>query len=368
MHQLRPIFANTWIPPVTTPVSALPARKLVVVSEEDPVLHAQLAGCRTWEERCEKATRLAELGARVQTDSQPVDSVRRMTEEVQAFNRSLQADFREFAGRGTRDLEDAVQQIEGVAARSEQLLERVADRMEGDRRAPGKGNSFEERTFQRLLRHAEGRGDAVDWIGAEAEGPDGSKKGDVLYRLRLRDGSREELRVAMEVKAQRATRSGKDPFFLDQLDDAMQNRDCDYGIVVVREDENRQGEDRLFPRFQRIDEHRIVVLVDDEGDIPAPLEVALNLFEAEALAARAPDDPVDLEGVRQAADDVLRSMAMLRTMKKSVTQSISAMSGVREDLDRWDSEVSRGLQRIRELVSGQKPALQAHPDPWHLAR
>ena len=142
-------------------------------------------------------------------------------------------------------------------------------------RSTAKGRPYEEAVFEALDAIAHGQGDDCDAVG-DLPGV-GGRKGDVLVGI---DGCAGPAARADRVRGQEL--AGAEGRALDELDEAMAQRDADYGVWVV------PSEAQLPARTQPMREFngdKLFVVFDPEEDRLA-LQVAYSLARARVLMAK----------------------------------------------------------------------------------
>jgi len=100
-----------------------------------------------------------------------------------------------------------------------------------------KGGDFEDSVYEALDEIARDFEDTVEYVGSD-KGPLGNV-GDVLIHINPRDTGSVERRIVVEAKNRKITMRGKRSF-LDELDEAMENRVADYAIELYTSRRCRQ--------------------------------------------------------------------------------------------------------------------------------
>src|SRR5919206_5104477 len=143
-------------------------------------------------------------------------------------------------------------------------------------RSTAKGRPYEEAVFEAVDAIAAGQGDDCDAVG-DLPGV-GGRKGDVVVGIDGCSGAPRG-RIVFEAKNSQVARNRA----LAELDEAMAQRDADYGVWVVPAD------DKLPARTQPLREvngDKLFVVYDPDEGSAAPLELAYRLARARALMAR----------------------------------------------------------------------------------
>ncbi|MGE0495482.1 MAG: hypothetical protein AB7S38_40125 [Vulcanimicrobiota bacterium] len=381
----------------------IPYRPLTI-EVNDPTLAAQLDG-QTYEEQCETAEDMAELGARVIKHSRPVEAAEQVLTEFSRYQKfTEQQSDRILADRArelTRmreqqlELEERInrrfevmvgaleaatqatirafelyrqqqeQQITGVISelhhqseliganaaqlvQQNQHLKELAAEQETN---PDKGVKFEGRVVRRLRRFAEGRGDTVEAVGAQPGEGGSGKKGDVLYSMRL--GHR-QVNIIIECKDRRLSQDSSNPYFTGDLAQAMTDRACDYGIVVATLQENQDENGPRIPMLLSRNKTQLVVLVDKEAPQYVGLEAALWIIAARASRPGAQAE-LDLDAIRASIQRLTDKTQRLTQMKQLCTRAASGVLKLREELDELDSAFEEEISQLEAAIKAAGP-------------
>lgn len=381
------------------------ANKPITIEQNDPPLIRQLSLLPTHEERCQKAEELAEMGARMVDQFSPVNSAslvidsftqhqqwtQNQTEELMddfqeelkrtreymleienrtakhldAMNQTLAAatqavthSFSQFAKEQQahaiavmQNLEDTTGDMQAAIEHAQaqaQAWQQVAEAQEGS--SSKKGQKFETKVGLRLRNFANGRGDTVESVGATPAPGSTSKKGDLVYHLKSGD---RQIPIVIECKDKAMTQSGSNPFFLRDLETAMQDRGCEYGLVVGSLDENSDEHGPRFQVFQPIDDKRFVLLVDENAPQYVALEAALHLISRTQRKTEEPKKvaPVDLRAMASTVEKMTAKSRKLSGMKGDCTRIIKTVSLLRKNIGMLQDEISRDLRGMELLLN-----------------
>ena len=126
----------------------------------------------------------------------------------------------------------------------------------------------------------------------------------------------------------------------------MEQRDADYGVWVVPDDELLPGRG---PQLREVNGDKLFVVFDPEEG-PLALEVAYALARARVLAAQAEGDGLDAGALRTEVERALAAMDDVRRIKSQLTSAITGIDAARKILDDMAERVRRHLLAVDELV------------------
>jgi hypothetical protein len=234
------------------------------------------------------------------------------------------------------------EQIVRLQAEREKLEELEAERERGS----AKGRSFEEAVYEALDAIAVGQGDDCDAVGdfREATG----KVGDVVVAI---DACRGPARGRIVFEAKNARLSKKAA--LEELDEAIRERNADYAVMVVPRDE------KLPARTHPLREHggdKLFVTYDPEEGSRLALEVAYGLARARVLAAREEGEGIDAGLLRAQVENALTAMEDVRKIKSQLTGATNGIDEARRVLESMAARVRDHLAQIEAVVAaGDSP-------------
>lgn len=220
-----------------------------------------------------------------------------------------------------------------------------------EKSGPVAGSRYEDRLLSALETFAKSRREQVAYTG-DTPGTHG-KVGDLVYILNV-DG--QPVRVVLEAKNRTCTRDGKEAYFLDELDLAMQNRGCSYGIVVASRQKNSTESGRShIPVFQEMPGNRFVVLVDEKVSEPVALETALlAIHRLERARLRAGVNTVDLAALQSAMGMAVQCGLSLDPLKAGLKKEIATLQGLLDMTDKLERDLNHHLQEAQRLVQGRE--------------
>ncbi|HEX8074411.1 MAG TPA: hypothetical protein VF545_05470 [Thermoleophilaceae bacterium] len=273
------------------------------------------------------------------------------------FKTHTVAAIRDASARQERELKAFAErmtamQVEMQALRDErEKHEQLAEERE---RGTAKGRTFEEAVYDALDTIAARQGDDCDAVG-DLRGTTG-RTGDVVVAIDACRGPASG-RIVFEAKTARLSR--KKAF--DELDDAMRQRDAEFGVLVV------PFEDKLPAKTHMLREYngdKLLVAYDAEADDRLALEVAYSLARARVLMTRSEGDGLDTGALRDTVERALGVMEDVRRIKQQLTGAETGIGNARSILDAMAERVRGHLREIEALAAagGGEEAGDSAPD------
>jgi hypothetical protein len=241
------------------------------------------------------------------------------------------AHLREMNGR----IEQLQLEIQKLQHEREKALEVAAEHD----RSTAKGRPYEEAVFEAIDAIAGGQGDDCDAVG-DLPGV-GGRKGDVLVGVDGCSGPPRG-RIVFEAKNSQVAKNRA----LAELDEAMAQRDADYGVWVV------PSADKLPARTQELREvngDKLFVVYDPE-DGPLALRTAYTLARARVLMTRGGGDELDVVALRGEVERALGALEEGRRIRQQLTHATNGIEAAREILDGMERRVKGHLAQIDALV------------------
>ena len=226
-------------------------------------------------------------------------------------------------------------EIAKLKAEKEKALEVAAEHD----RSTAKGRPYEEAVFEALDAIAHGQGDDCDAVG-DLPGV-GGRKGDVLVAI---DGCAGPARgrIVFEAKNSQVPKRRA----LEELDEAMAQRDADYGVWVVPTEEQLPA--RTQPMREFNGDKLFVVYDPEEGRIA--LQVAYSLARARVLMAKGDGDGLDATALRAEVERALGALEEGRRIRQQLTHAANGVEAAREILEGMERRVKAHLQQIDALL------------------
>ena len=231
--------------------------------------------------------------------------------------------------------------LRSEVARLQAEKEKAAEVAAEHDRSTAKGRPFEEAVFDAVDTIAGGHGDDCEAVG-DVNGS-GGRKGDVLVGIEGCAGPARG-RIVVEAKNSQVARKRA----LQELDEAMTQRDADYGIWVV------PGEDKLPARTQQLREingDKVFVVYDPEDGSRIALEVAYSLARARVLMAKGDVHGLDASALRAEIERALGALEDERRIKAQLTQAANGVAEARRIVEIMAEGVRAHLREIDALVS-----------------
>jgi hypothetical protein len=287
-------------------------------------------------------TLLTEVSVQMREDLRKQFSSEGDNNPLATFQRMAIAAMRDSAQAQTVALKAMDEKLAGMREEVVKLqaqkekLEEVA--FEADR-GTAKGRSYEEEVAAAVDALALPLGDDCEAVGdlKEATG----KKGDIVVTIGACHGPPQG-RVVFEAKNSRLSR----PEAIRQLDDARNERNADYAVLVV------PSEDKVPARMHPLREYngdKLVVAYDaDEG--PLALQVAYSLARARVLMARGDSDGVDGTAVADMVERAVGALEEVRRVRQQLTGAKTQIDKASEIVGAMSDRVRGHLEEIAELV------------------
>ena len=236
-----------------------------------------------------------------------------------------------------KDLRDKIREQQAAEETEQELRQRTTL----------KGDDFEEQIDELLSDLVYGTSHEVEFTG-ETVGEIGDRKvGDFV--LTLNDTGQ---RIVVEAKSE----SGyTQPRIKQELEDAIENRDADYGIIVFECESYVPDKVGYFHEFDS--ERLCVTLSENEDDDVEPgfLRIAYNWAATRAVQNYADaGSALDPEAVQDAVGEVKGSIDRFSTIRKKTTSIRGTANEIDEELDEIEGEVKTELTDIRtEIQTGE---------------
>jgi hypothetical protein len=218
-------------------------------------------------------------------------------------------------------------------------------------RGTAKGRTFEEEVAEAVDRLATVQGDDCEAVG-DVKGATG-KTGDVVVAI---DGCHGPARgrIVFEAKNSRLSR----PKALQELDDSLRQRDADFAVLVVPDEDKVPA--KLRPLREYNGDKMIVTFEPDDGGLA--LELAYSLARARVLMQRSESDGIDAAAIRDTVDRALQSMEDVRKIKNQLTGAKTNIDNARGMIDTMAEAVRERLRQVDELVRSGEAGEAPQPD------
>jgi hypothetical protein len=207
-------------------------------------------------------------------------------------------------------------------------------------RSTAKGRPYEEAVFEAVDAIARARGDDCDAVG-DLPGT-GGRKGDVIVGV---DGCAGPPRARIVFEAKNAYVPKNKA--VAELDAAMEQRDADYAVWVVPDEELLPGRGA---QLREVNGNKLFVVHDPDDPAGPALEVAYALARARTVMARAEGDGLDAGALRTELERALAAMDDVRRIKSQLTAATGGIDAARKILDEMADRVRGHLAQIDALV------------------
>jgi hypothetical protein len=244
-------------------------------------------------------------------------------------------------GTPTHRLKQSLQdQIDRLRDKIEEQATEEETREELKQRTTLKGEDF-EKTVEGILEDLVYQtSDEVEFTGEETGEIGNRKVGDFV--LTLNDTGQ---RIVIEAKSDQ---SYSQPRIKDELDDAIENRDADYGIIVF---ETAAQVPKKVGMFHEFDNERLCVALSetDDDDVERGfLRIAANWGRARAVQTFVDSgSELDTETVQTSINEIEDSIRQFTTIRKKTTSIKSTANEIDEQLDAIEDDVNAHVRDIR---------------------
>lgn len=228
-------------------------------------------------------------------------------------------------------------------------IERLRDKIEEEsateelkQRTTLKGDDFEDNVGQILDNLVYGTSHEVEPTGEVIGELTDRKVGD--YVLTLAETGQ---RIVIEAKSDQ---SYTQPKIKAELDDAIENRDADYGIIVFEAESQVPNKVGYFHEF---DTDRLsIALSDDEDDIePGYLRIGFNWARTRLIQTSVDSDTnLDPEAIQSGIEGVESEIESFSTIRSKTTKIRDRANEIDAELDEMQSEIKSQLTDIRTEI------------------
>jgi hypothetical protein len=211
-----------------------------------------------------------------------------------------------------------------------------------------KGRDFENMVFDEIEKLCAPLGDKAEHMGDDP-GPIGNV-GDIVVALNLGLIGESDRNIVIEVKNKSVSQKGKTSIYK-ELDQAMKNRNAQFGIAVV---DNSHADS--FAPFRFTAPNYILVALDEQDPDILPLSCALRMASAlvSVRTARA-DVTFDFESVQKFVSVVQSQLETIQAMKTNLTGAENNIKNVKNSLDSLRDNVREALSEIQNLIIKSNP-------------
>jgi hypothetical protein len=231
----------------------------------------------------------------------------------------------------------------------DKLAEIEAERERGS----AKGRTFEEEVAAAIDELATVQGDDCEAVG-DLKGATG-KVGDVVVGIDACNGPARG-RIVFEAKNSKLSRNDA----LRQLDQALEQRDADFAVLVV------PSEDKVPAKMRTLREYngdKLLVVFDPDAEGILALELAYKLARARVLLQRSESEGIDASAVHDTVERALQSMEAVRTIKSTLKGAQTNIDKARDLIDSMAAQVRGHLEHVDELVRAEDAAPVAAEPP-----
>lgn len=214
------------------------------------------------------------------------------------------------------------------------------------RRTTLKGEDFEETVGTILEDLVYGTSHEVEHTGEKVGDLTDRRVGD--YVLTLAETGQ---RIVIEAKSDQ---SYNQPTIKDELEEAIENRDADYGIIVFEAESQVPNKVGYFHEFDT--DRLAVALSADEKEEPEPgyLRIAFNWARTRAVQMHVDaDSSLDPEAIQTDVAEVEAGIDRFRTIKTKTTSIRNTANEIDSELEEIENEVKSRLTDIRTEIQSE---------------
>ena len=244
-------------------------------------------------------------------------------------------------GTPTYRLKSSIQdQIDRLRDKIEEQAteEETEERMK--RRSTLKGDDFEETVGTLLSDLVYGTSHELEPTGEKIGGLNNRKVGDFVLTLADTDQ-----RIVVEAKSDK---SYSQPDIKEELEDAIENRDADYGIIVFEAESQVPDKVGYFHEFDT--DRLAVALSSDEEEDPEPgyLRIAFSWARTRAIQMYVDTGTeLDPEAIQTEVSELEDEIDQFSTIRKKTTSIKKTANEIDEELEEIEGEVKSRLTDIR---------------------
>ena len=274
---------------------------------------------------------ILKLGVIVSKSSQVGQQIDLVEKKVQSIQNKIDEQF----GDQGQVIKDAIQQL-AVDMNIAQAVK--AEHQKGT----GKGEEFEDYCEEIISEIAKQHGDRLANTAKTPGSIPGSKKGDHLYTI-------EETgkKIVLEMKDYTSPMSV--PKLESYMNEAMRNREAEYGIVVSK---RKSGFAKHVGIFQEFDNKLFVALTTEESeDAELQKELLTVAVRWARLRLRQKSGTVDAALIIQKIESVQRNMKKFSTIKGKCTGIKDVAEEIRDDLDELNDIIKDDLKSVAESLN-----------------
>jgi len=251
-------------------------------------------------------------------------------------------------GTPTHHLKSSIKdQIDRLRDKIEEQATKKETEERMKRRSPLKGDEFEETVGTLLSDLVYGTSHEVEPTGEKIGELNNRKVGDFVLTLADTDQ-----RIVVEAKSDK---SYSQPKIKEELEDAIENRDADYGIIVFEAESQVPDKVGYFHEFDT--DRLAVALSGDEEEDPEPgyLRIAFSWARTRAIQMYVDTGTeLDPEAIQTEVSELEDEIDQFSTIRKKTTSIKKTANEIDEELDEIEGEVKSRLTDIRtELRSDE---------------
>jgi hypothetical protein len=250
-------------------------------------------------------------------------------------------------GTPTYRLKTSIQgQIDRLRDKIEEQATEEETKEQIKQRTTLKGDDFEDTVGSLLSELVYGTSHELEPTGEKIGELTNRKVGDFVLTL-----AETGQRIVVEAKSDQ---SYSQPAIKEELEDAIENRDADYGIIVFEAESQVPDKVGYFHEFDN-DRLSVALSSDEEEELePGYLRIAFSWARTRAIQLHVDTGTeLDPEAIQTEVGELEDEIAQFSTIRKKTTSIKKTANEIDEELDQIEGEVKSRLTDIRaELQSG----------------
>ena len=210
---------------------------------------------------------------------------------------------------------------------------------------PLKGYAFEEVCEETLRAIAKNYSDEIEKVTNKEGAITGSKKGDFISKLY----ERPDLSIAIEAKHEGYT---TEPTVLRTLEEAIKNRNANYGILVTADRKafpQRMGFFNPYPENKLACAFSFDSYENGRGEI---LEIAYKFARFNLMTQEARKEGVNIKKVEEGIKNIESTLGEYTTMLKSCTSIKTSAENIQQEVGKLREKLESTRTKIKNSIDG----------------
>ena len=206
-----------------------------------------------------------------------------------------------------------------------------------------KGRDFQEYLTETINLQAANFDDSVIFVG-DSKGFI-NKTGDVLITINPKETQGKTRSIIIEAKQTNINLTGKNSF-INELDQALENRSADYAIGAIHEKHTPQA----IGFFRRYSDDKILCSIPEDS-YPYSLEIAYKVARAEIINKTHTDvTKINTAKILTKTEDIKNKLDALRSTKTALTGAKTNIDGAYTNIETMEQEIRNCRTELTELL------------------